>query len=79
MRELTLNEIEMVSGAGFFSSSPGWGATIGGIIGGRGGAVGALIGTGVGHFIETRDYHKMGERYKDRVARDIKAGYLHND
>lgn len=63
----------------FFSESPGWGATIGGAFGSKGGVAGSLGGAVVGHFIETRDYRQIGEDYKNYVHNELKNGLFHND
>lgn len=79
MKTLTMQEIQSVTGAGFFNSSPGWGATIGGILGGRFGTPGALAGTAIGHAVEHIDYHGWGERYKNSVMDDINRGNIPAD
>ncbi|MDO4427067.1 MAG: hypothetical protein Q4B88_02950 [Moraxella sp.] len=81
MRKLTFNEIEMVAGGereGLLSD-PGWGATVGGIIGGKLGVGGSSAGAAIGHAIENADYDKLGEDYKDWLEKEMEDGLIHND
>lgn len=63
----------------FFTESPGWGATVGGTIGSKGGILPGLGGAVIGHYIETRDYYQMGENHKNYVHNELKNGLFHND
>lgn len=79
MKTLTIQEMHYVSGAGFFDSGPGWGATIGGTIGSRFGVLGGLAGAGIGHVIETTDYNAWGRNYTNSVMSDINSGNIPAD
>ncbi|MBF0802957.1 MULTISPECIES: hypothetical protein [Neisseria] len=63
----------------FFDSGPGWGAAIGGTIGGRLGVLGGLAGAGIGHVIETTDYNAWGRNYINSVMSDINSGNIPAD
>lgn len=53
MKTLTQQEIQNVSGAlAFFDKAPGWGATIGGFLGGAYGVPGSAAGAALGHAFE---------------------------
>lgn len=74
MKTLTKEQINEVSGGGFTDTSPGWGETIGGILRGRFGVPGVLVGNAAGHAIETKDYEQLGEYYKQQVAKEVASG-----
>ncbi|MGX2969694.1 hypothetical protein ACWIVY_05615 [Ursidibacter sp. B-7004-1] len=84
MKILNQYEVSQVNGGffdfgSFFDSSPSWGATIGGAIGSYGSPIGSLAGSVVGHAIETTDYNKIGENYKNQINNELKNGYIPAD
>lgn len=43
------------------------------------GPKGSAIGFLAGHYIETRDYHQIGEDYKRDIDKQLQNGLFHND
>ncbi len=58
---------------------PGLISTATSIAGGAFGAQGSAIGFLVGHYIETRDYHQIGENHKRDIDKQLQNGLFHND
>lgn len=72
-------DFETGNSQGFLDTPPGWGTVIGGALGSKFGVPGNLAGAAAGHFIETRDYTKMGEDYKNQIDIEIRKGNIPAD
>ncbi|MDO4906859.1 hypothetical protein [Neisseria sp.] len=76
MQTLATHELQYVSGA----SQPGWGVTIGSIVGGfTRSPWGVAAGAAIGHGIETTDWDAVARNRINSVAKDIKNGNIPAD
>jgi hypothetical protein len=85
MKELTVNEVQAVSGGYDYGTLFGgaigshWGSKIGNRIGfAAGGPIGSVIGglagAGIQYVVTNYDWEAHGERYKERISREIESG-----
>lgn len=61
------------------AGEPGLISTATSIAGSVFGPKGSAIAFLAGHYIETRDYHQMGENYKTYIDKQLQNGLSHND